>query len=307
MVALLVGTDDGLVELGPNVTTGAVHLEGRRVDAVADDGTGWWALVDGADVWHAAADRTGWQHRATTPDGTRLTCLAPRADGLLVGTAGAHVLRLDGGGALVPVDAFDRLESRAEWYTPWGGPPDTRWLAMGAAGTVLAGVHVGGVVSSPDDGRSWHQTDLDIHADVHQVITVADHGLALAACAEGLAVSDGGGDHWRIDDQGLHATYARAVAVAGGHVVLSVSSGPAGHQSALYRRPLGDDAPFERCREGLPEWFEGNIDTGALVARHDSVAAATRSGEIWRSGDRATTWARVTTAPGPVNCLALTA
>ena len=307
MVALLVGTDDGLLDVEAGATTGAVHLEGRRIDAVAGDGTGWWALVDGADVWHAVADRTGWQHRATTPDATRLTCLLPRTDGLLVGTAGAHLLRLDGGGALVPVDAFDELESRSEWYTPWGGPPDTRWLAMGAAGTVLAGVHVGGVVSSSDDGRSWHQTDLDIHADVHQVITVADPGLALAACAEGLAVSDDGGDHWRIDDQGLHATYARAVAVAGACVVLSVSSGPAGDQSALYRRPLGGDAPFERCRAGLPEWFDDNIDTGALAARHDTVAAATPSGEIWRSDDRAVTWAHVTTTPSPVNCLALTA
>lgn len=304
MVALLVGTDDGLVELGASGSTGAVHLGGRRIDAVAGDGRGWWALVDGADVWHAAADRTGWQ--ATASESTRLTCLLPRTDGLLVGTSGAHLLRLDAAGALVPVGAFDELASRAQWYTPWGGPPDTRSLAADADGTVYAGVHVGGIVSSGDGGRSWHQTSLDIHADVHQVVTVADRpGLVLAACAEGLALSADHGGSWRIDDSGLHATYARALALAGDVVVISVSTGPSGEQSALYRRPVRGEGPFERCRSGLPEWFDDNIDTGCLAAHQDTVAAAEPGGGIWRSDDRGATWSCPFTAGAPVRCMAL--
>ena len=88
-------------------------------------------------------------------------------------------------------------------------------------------------------------------------------------------------------------------------MVLSVSTGPNGHQSALYRRPLLGDGPFERCRNGLPEWFDANIDTGALVASGDTVAAAGPDGRIWRSDDRAATWSLVTTASGAVHALAL--
>ena len=305
MVALLAGTGDGLIELGTDGVAAAPSLEGHRIDAVAGDGTRWWALADGAELWSAGHDPTGWQRRARAPADTRLTCLLPRADGVLVGTSGAHLLRLGDHDNLVPIDAFDHLDSRDDWYTPWGGPPDTRSLAADA-GTVFAGVHVGGIVSSADEGRSWHQTGLDIHADIHQVLVAPGHqGLVLAACAEGLAGSDDRGASWSIDDAGLHATYARAVAVAGDYVVLSASTGPNGHQSALYRRPLLGHGPFERCRNGLPEWFDDNIDTGALVAAGDTVAAAGPDGRIWRSDDRAATWSLVTTAKGAVHALGL--
>lgn len=304
-MALLVGTGDGLIELGTDGVAADVHLEDHRIDAVAGDGTRWWALADGAEVWSADHDRTGWQRRARAPVATRLTCLLPRPDGVLVGTSGAHLHQVGDRDRLEPIGAFDQLESRSDWYTPWGGPPDTRSLAADGS-TVAVGVHVGGIVSSTDEGRSWHQTSLDIHADVHQVLVAPGHqDLVLAACAEGLAVSDDRGGTWRIDDAGLHATYARAVAVAGNHVVLSVSTGPNGHHSALYRRPLVGGGPFERCRDGLPEWFDDNIDTGALVAAGDTVAAAGPDGRIWRSDDRAATWSLVITAPGTVHALAL--
>ncbi len=306
VVTLLVGTGEGLVELGAEGAVARVHLKGRDVQAIAGDPTGWWALVEGAEVWHADQDRDQWRRVAAAPDSTRLTCLLADLDGLLVGTAGAHLLRLNDHGELAPVEGFRQLEGRSDWYTPWGGPPDTRWLSAGADGARLANVHVGGIVASSDGGRSWRQTSLDIHADVHQVLVVPDDpSRVLAACAQGLAVSDDHGATWRIDDEGLHATYARAVAVAGDTTVLSVSTGPDGHQSALYRRASARTAPFERCRDGLSEWLAGNVDTGCLVAAGDTVAAADPEGAVFLSDDRALTWARVSAELGPTRCLAL--
>ena len=46
---------------------------------------------------------------------------------------------ISGGDAL-----FDAIPTRSGWTTPWGGPPDTRSIAIGPAG-LFAGVHVGGV------------------------------------------------------------------------------------------------------------------------------------------------------------------
>jgi hypothetical protein len=304
MVRVLVGTDDGLVELG-NVGITTTSLGGRQVGAVAGDGSGWWALVDGGEVWHAGGGRTDWQRVAEASPGTRLTCLLAHSDGLLVGTSGAHLLRLDGQGGLERVDAFDHLERRSEWYTPWGGPPDTRSLAGGHRG-LFANIHVGGIASSFDEGRSWHQTALDIDSDVHQVLVAPDHpALVLAPCADGLAVSDDRGSSWRVEHDGLHATYARALAVAGDTVVMSASSGPRGERSALYRRPVAGHGPFERCRDGLPEWFGHNIDTGCLVATADAVIAATPVGEVFGSDDQGLTWRQLGGRPSSARCLAL--
>jgi hypothetical protein len=309
MTSVLVGTDNGLAEVGGGGAR-TIALAGRTVSALARSDQGWWATVGGRELWHAGTDPGQWQRRCQAMD-PEVRCLLPIDGELLVGTAGAGLAWLrDGGGAdpqgaLELVESFDKVAGREEWYTPWGGPPDTRSLSAGDAETLFANVHVGGIVSSADGGRSWDATSLDIHADVHQVLAGAAADLVLAACAEGLAVSPDRGRTWRVDDDGLHATYARAVAVAGDTVVVSASTGPRTERSALYRRPLHADGPFQRCQDGLPEWFTTNIDTGCLVAGADRVACATGDGAVFTSSDRGTTWEAVAEGLAPVHCLAL--
>ena len=134
--------------------------------------------------------------------------------------------------------------------------------------------HVGGIVKSTSGGDAWHATGLNIRADAHQVIAhPVTGGLLAAAISGGMAVSDDGGDSWRVHAEGLHARYARAVAVAGETVLISASDGPRGGHAALYRRPLAGDEPFEKCVHGLPDWFETNIDTYTLDARDDLVVS----------------------------------
>lgn len=299
---MLVGTGTGLVELTDG-QVGPTHLAGRPVGALIDDESGWWALVGDHEVWHGSSEGRDWRLQATADQ--RLTCLAPGPTGVLVGTAGAHLLRL-ADGRLETVAGFDEVAGRDRWYTPWGGPPDTRSLAHDGEGTTYANVHVGGIVASADGSRSWRPTGIDIDADVHQVLAGAGPGLVLAACADGLAVSDDAGATWRIDDDGLHATYSRAVAVAGDTVVVSASTGPGGDRSGLYRRPLGATGPFERCSRGLPAWFEGNIDTGCLAATGDTVAFAAGDGSIFVSTDGGASFDEAATGMDDVTFMALT-
>jgi len=263
---LLVGTADGLYELGARERR---HLNGHEITALAGDGGGWWALVDGGTLWRSPGDGS-WEKVADLQDGPG-TCLGVTRAGLLVGTAGAHLLHLDGR-RLVRVEEFEQVEGRKEWHTPWGDPPDTRSISADQAGGVYVNVHVGGVVRSTDGGRSWRPT-LDIDADVHQVLAHPTRAHAVfAAAAVGLGMSDDAGDSWRFETEGLHARYLRAVAVAGDHLLVSASTGPGGKRAALYRRRLGESEKFERCRQGLPEWFGSNIDTGCLAASGVTVA-----------------------------------
>lgn len=199
------------------------------------------------------------------------------------------------------MESFEGVDGRDSWHTPWGGPPDTRSLARGPEGAIYANVHVGGIPRSDDGGDTWTPT-IGIDADVHQVITAGD--LVLAASAPGVAISGDRGGSWRMDSDGLHGRYCRAVAVAGEVLLASASTGPFSKQAAVYRRALDSERTFSKCSGGLPEWFASNIDSHCLAAKGDAAAIGTADGEVWLSRDRGETWQLAAKGLSGVRCLA---
>jgi hypothetical protein len=295
MTTIWVATEKGLYRAEDH----EVVTEGRVTDVVATGDAGWVALVDGALQRDGGLD--------LDLPGPGPTCLLKEDGVFLVGTSKAHLLRVAAdGSALEPVASFENAEGRDRWYTPWGGPPDTRSLSRARDGTVYVNVHVGGILRSEDGMTRWVPT-IDIDADVHQVLTCGD--LVLAANAYGLAVSRDRGGTWAFETEGLHAEYSRAVAVAGDWILLSVSTGPHGDRAAVYRRPLDapSGAPFERSLAGLPEWFDGNIDTRCLVASGETAVLGTGDGTLYRSDDAGASWELVTGDLPPITALALAA
>jgi hypothetical protein len=276
---VLVATDEGLHTVGLDAK---VEFVGRAVGDVVRDGASTWVLADGRDIlrfhegeWRVEASVETWP----------ATCLLPTPGGLFVGTAEAHLLQLVDG-SLETVKSFDEVAGRSEWFTPWGGPPDVRSMARDEA-AVYVNVHVGGIPRSPDGGKSWTPT-IEVGSDVHEVTAdPAEPKRLFAATAFGLAVSGDGGDSWDFEDEDLHATYCRAVAVAGDKVFVSASTGPSGKLAGLYRRENGS---FLRCEMGLPEWFTGNIDTGCVAAAGDVVVFGTGDGDLFASTDGGETW-----------------
>ncbi len=296
---VLVGTQDGLHRLGGAGAVPDVKLSGHEVNALAGEGEAWWAIADGETVWRS--DLPGWREVGRARE-VRANCLCLSSLGMFVGTSEGHLLRLNGNN-LEPVESFDRADGRDEWYTPWGGPPDVRSISRSDDGTVYANIHVGGVVRSTDQAVSWEPT-LDIHSDVHQVLAPSGHpGVVLAACARGLARSGDGGDTWSFETEGLHAAYCRAVAVGDGTIYLSASLSHRGNRACLYRRPL-DGGAFEKCEQGLPEWFSDNIDTFCVVATGSQVAFGTNDGWVFASGDSGSTWEAWAEGLPPVRCVA---
>jgi hypothetical protein len=291
MPRILVATDGGIHVLDGRGDA-AVQLPDRSVTAVARDGMELWSLVDGSEVWNAPG---GEWARVATLDGPSATCLA-MTDAIHVGTAEAHLFRLtDDRLELVP--AFDEAEGREGWYTPWGGPPATRSISEWGD-DVYVNVHVGGILRTSDGGVSWAPT-IDVDADVHQVATA--EGLVLAAGARGLSVSTDRGATWTLRAGGLQAPYSRAVVVCGDRLLLSASDGPRGGRAGVYRGDLTSGA-FARCRTGLPEWFDDNVDTYCLDALNDGSYAAfgVTDGRVYASEDRGDTWTHLTTVPDRV-------
>jgi hypothetical protein len=298
MPRILVATRDGVHSLDQRGHDAAVGHAGRSVTAVVRDGPQLWAILDRKQVWHAP-DEGEW-HRVAILEGVAATCIA-MTDAIHVGSTKARLFRLTDG-ALEPVEAFDAAEGRDSWYTPWGGPPDVRSISEWGE-DVYVNVHVGGILHTGDNGATWSPT-VDIDADVHQVAT-AD-GLVLAAGARGLLTSTDKGATWSLRTDGLDAGYSRAVVVCGDRVLLSASEGPRGGRAGVYRGDLASGA-FERCRTGLPEWFDENIDTYCLDALNDGSYAAfgTADGRVYGSDDGGLRWLELITGLPSVQHLLL--
>jgi hypothetical protein len=280
---LLVASTEGLHPFDDRGTAAPWQLAGRAVSALAPHGKELWAAVDGSQLWHASDKE--WDHVADLP-GLRIASIATTDADVFVGSSEARLFRVVGD-RLETVAAFDGADGRSSWYTPWGGPPETRSLSEWDD-DLYVNVHVGGILRTDDRGEHWTPT-IDIDADVHQVATA--EGLVLAACAGGLAVSDDRGATWTLQADGLEAPYSRAVTVCGDAVLVSASRGPGGGRSAVYRGTLANGW-FERCRDGLPEWFDDNIDSSCLDALPDGSFAAfgTSDGRLFASRDRGSSW-----------------
>jgi hypothetical protein len=277
-------TADGLVTLNG---TSEHELAGNAITALA----GQWAIVNGETVAYRAG--MDWRQALSvkTPErslGVHGAILA-RGDEAIVGW-GPSLLRVYKHRQFEPVEGFEAVPGRDEWHAVGSRQPYVRSLTATPDGVLLANVHVGGIPRSTDGGATWQPT-IDVDADVHQVRAHPDRReLVIAAAAVGVCRSDDAGATWTVSTEGLHATYCRAVALAGDVMFVSASTGPRTEQGALYRRAIDSSGPFERCTEGLPEWQPHNIDTGCLETDGVRVAFGGADGVVYNSEDAGRTW-----------------
>lgn len=241
-----------------------------------------------------------------------ITCLllldgSPRQ--LLVGTEGAHLFTVDlGSGHARRVPAFDRLECRASWNTPWGGPPAVRSLARGEGGWVYADIHVGSIMRSPDLGVNWEPVKPELHRDVHQVATHPEAGdgsaRLCANTAHAVYISDDHGDSWRYAGAGLGGRYGRAIALHPGdpdRILASVSDGPHGDNvhGELHVTANGGRS-WRKAGGEFPESTTENINTFQVAFdRHGTAWAAVRN-RLYVSVDGGAVWHTSWAGPGSI-------
>jgi hypothetical protein len=281
MRTIIVAASDGL-----HCDGSIAALGGEDVTSLARSGTGWLAVIGGADV-HRITDGFG-----VIPIGKatrKVDSVADFVGAATAGTADARLEVIDGTGRRDT--AFDAAPGRDTWYTPWGGPPAVRSLDEGPDGTRWVNVHVGGVLV--EGHGAWRPT-MDVDNDVHQVIADPGRpGAAWTAAAIGLGWTFDHGATWSWTDDGMRSSYARAVAVVGDAVFVSGSDGPGGGRAMLYRGRVG--TPLEPCSGP----YDGNIDTGWLAAAGDTVAFLTPDGVVMVSTDGGTTWDEAFRVKGP--------
>lgn len=284
---VLIGTKAGIHAVDedrPDQEIDVVHLARHE--------TGWWAVDPQGRIWHDG------EAQADAPEGVRINCLQPTTDGVWLGADSARLFLLQNGMVLED-EFFADAPGRDTWHTPWGGPPDVRSLAYEPDGALYINVHVGGILRYDNTGLT---PTVQIESDVHQVVTHPDRGATVAAAtAWGLAQSSNGHD-FQFRTDGFTSRYCRAVAVWDDTVLVSASRGPRGGGAKLYRGSLRD-GPLLPCDGGLPEDFEGNIDTHCLVAGPDGCFVG-NGGTVWGSDDGGRTWETVARDLPAVTCLA---
>lgn len=220
---------------------------------------------------------------------------------LLVGTREARLYRIVQDN-LTRVAAFDALNCRDKWHTPWGGPPSVRSLAATPDGWVYADIHVGSIMRSGDSGQTWQPVTPDLNEDVHQVATCpAAPDRIYANTARGVYVSEDRGNSWQHRAEDLGCRYGRAVAVAPEDpdlLLATVSDGPHGddvHGQLWRSEDCGRS--WQQVKDGYPSSTPQNINTHHVTFDADGAAWALADDTLHVGRDRATRWEPVWQAP----------
>ncbi len=235
-----------------------------------------------------------------------IECATRLGSDILIGTEGPHVYRHVE--TTTRVTAFDELDCRDTFHTPWGGPAAVRSFASTDDGHLYADIHVGSIMRSPDAGASWGPVTLDLNEDVHQVATTpAAPDRLYANTADAVYVSDDRGASWTHRADGFPYRYGRAVVAHPNDpdcVLASVSRGPHGNPAGqLYR---SDDAgrTWDHVTGGYPDTVDHNIDTFQVAFSSDGRAWATTGDALHVSEDRGRTWKVAWNAPADITMIA---
>jgi photosystem II stability/assembly factor-like uncharacterized protein len=240
-----------------------------------------------------------WAGRGLADEQIFSLAVSPADGAVYAGTEPSALYRSDDGGATwSELPGLLELPSQPTWsFPPRPWTSHVRWIAPSPheAGTVLAGIELGGLMRSTDRGETWQDHRPGAQRDVH---SLAWHprtpGRAYEAGGGGAAWSEDGGDTWQPADEGRDRHYAWSVAVDPDDPELwyvSASSGPyAAHgrgdpQANIYRRSNGG---WDVLTGGLPDPLPSM--PYALLAARGRLVAGFASGELWESRDQGENW-----------------
>lgn len=268
MASLFATTGDGVVHLeaqnGEWVSTTVLQRDGAQCLAFGDRGR-IYVGCRGGGLLVGESGGASWRDTGLSEPDVFSVAASPLDRTVYAGTEPSALYRSDDeGGTWDELPSLKEIPSASTWsFPPRPWTSHVRWIAPSPhqAELVLVGIELGGVMRSPDGGRSWVDHAPGAQRDVHAIAwhpTVP--GRAYEAAGGGTAWSNDAGLTWHRVDEGRdrHYTWALAVDPADADCwYVSASPGPmqahrpGNAQAHLYRRR--GDRPWERLTRGLPD------------------------------------------------------
>ncbi|MGH7809535.1 MAG: WD40/YVTN/BNR-like repeat-containing protein [Candidatus Binatia bacterium] len=164
--------------------------------------------------------------------------------------------------------------------------PRTRVLTTEKASgnRIYAGIEVGGILVSDDDGQSWTKCNDGLtDPDMHQILAVQKRpGLVVAACGEGVSRSTDRGSHWQNVTPPGGRTYGNALAEDDqGNIYLGITHDrprtwlrPGRAKTAIFKSQDGANWEF------LTDQMSGGVMEMCAAADGDGVLVGTADGEV---------------------------
>ena len=213
-MAVLIGTRDGVYR------TATIPVD--DVEQVLDSGdvprVRTFPHADGvfaatkSGLYRSMDEGQTWKNLGVPQDEVYSVVASPDGQRLYAGTHPAHLyVSTDNGETWDELEGFQELPSRDEWHTPrhrneahvrsLGVHPET-------PDRVIAGVEVGGVHVSDDQGKTWTERRDGVQDDVHHVLVLGADEF-VASCGDGLYRTRDTGQSWTRLDTDLDHRYFR--------------------------------------------------------------------------------------------------
>jgi photosystem II stability/assembly factor-like uncharacterized protein len=164
--------------------------------------------------------------------------------------------------------------------------PRTRVLTREAksGGRFFAGIEVGGILVSDDDGQNWQMANDGLtDPDIHQILpSTKIPGLVVTACGEGVSRSTDRGSHWEAVTPSGGRTYGNALAEdRNGNIYLGITQ----DRPRTWTRAGRANTAILKSTDGanwqlLSEKMSGGVMDMCSAANGDGVLLSTADGEV---------------------------
>jgi photosystem II stability/assembly factor-like uncharacterized protein len=151
-------------------------------------------------------------------------------------------------------------------------------------GRLFAGIEVGGILVSDDDGETWSAANEGLtDPDMHQILPSAKHaGLVVAACGEGVSRSTDRGLSWQKVTPPGNRTYGNALAEdSDGNIYLGITQ----DRPRTWTRAGRANTAIFKSQDGanwqlLTESMSGGVMDMCAAPQGKGVLIATADGEV---------------------------
>lgn len=285
-MTLLLGTENGVYQAATVPFDDATQVveAGRVIRVRQFSGTDNVFACTKTGLYRSTDDGSTWTHLDVPRKEVYSVLVNPDGERLYAGTHPAHLyVSKDAGDSWRELEGFQELPSREEWFTP-RHRNEAHIRSLGAhsdaQNRVVAGVEVGGVHVSDDQGESWIERRSGVHDDVHHVLVEGPETF-IASCGDGLYRTEDAGRSWTRLDTDLDHRYFREALVHDGRLYAAAArsspgtwSGESGADGGLFISEDDGETFTSMDYPGKPQevvlaWtaIDGNIVAGTNEGR----------------------------------------